>query len=286
MVAAVPSVRGLWSFAREREKIRLRRAAGEPPPWTKDDVLARFRFCNVRRADDAGTQWYLDTVAESQETEEELLWSTVFYRLVNNPAWFDVVGFPSLASWKKRRPHWETKIRNGPKVYSPAYLTFGGASKGYSGRMPHSEKLILSLRYSAIYGRFTGLSTHLSLEGFWKWLQEIPHVGPFIATQVYRDLFLARALRQFDEDSFVYLGPGARSGLALLGAVTSYDAQLALCEKIWKRQLEGPWGERLLLADVQSLLCEARKYWNIRAWLNGKRSRPKLRYYKNGVARV
>lgn len=44
------------SFAQEREAIRLRRAAGEGAPWTRDPIMADWSFCNVRREDDRVTQ--------------------------------------------------------------------------------------------------------------------------------------------------------------------------------------------------------------------------------------
>jgi alpha-glutamyl/putrescinyl thymine pyrophosphorylase clade 1 len=41
------------SVMRERETIRLRRAQGLPRPWTADPILHSYRFCNIKREDDA-----------------------------------------------------------------------------------------------------------------------------------------------------------------------------------------------------------------------------------------
>ena len=41
----------LWNYIEERERIRLRKEAGEPFPWTADPILrqAPLRECLVRR---------------------------------------------------------------------------------------------------------------------------------------------------------------------------------------------------------------------------------------------
>ena len=45
-------VAAFFDFCRERERIRVRREAGEPPPWSADPVFQRGRFLNVFREDD------------------------------------------------------------------------------------------------------------------------------------------------------------------------------------------------------------------------------------------
>ncbi len=39
----------LWRFAAERQRIYLRRLAGEIGPWTDDPVLSAYRFTNAFR---------------------------------------------------------------------------------------------------------------------------------------------------------------------------------------------------------------------------------------------
>jgi hypothetical protein len=49
----------LWAYIEERERIRLRKEAGEPFPWTEDPILRAFKFTNVRRIHDRTTQAFL-----------------------------------------------------------------------------------------------------------------------------------------------------------------------------------------------------------------------------------
>ena len=46
----------LWRFAAKRQRIYLRRLAGEIGPWTDDPVLAAYRFTNAFRAADRVSQ--------------------------------------------------------------------------------------------------------------------------------------------------------------------------------------------------------------------------------------
>ena len=48
--------RPLFAYMIEREKIRQRKEAGEPAPWTDDTILQEGRFTNVRRSDDRTTR--------------------------------------------------------------------------------------------------------------------------------------------------------------------------------------------------------------------------------------
>ena len=60
-------IRTYFELAREREQIRRRRLAGNPPPWTADPVLQRWRICNVRREDDRTTMWFREHVRDRLE---------------------------------------------------------------------------------------------------------------------------------------------------------------------------------------------------------------------------
>jgi hypothetical protein len=49
-------VRAFFDWCIEREAIRVRREAGQPPPWSHDPVFQKGRFLNVFREDDKGTK--------------------------------------------------------------------------------------------------------------------------------------------------------------------------------------------------------------------------------------
>ena len=49
-------VRAFFDWCIEREAIRVRREAGQPPPWSQEPVFQQGRFLNVFREDDKGTK--------------------------------------------------------------------------------------------------------------------------------------------------------------------------------------------------------------------------------------
>src|SRR6516162_11515615 len=51
-----------WRFAVERQEIFFARAAGKPPPWTEDRILAEFKFTNAFRAADRVSQYLIRNV--------------------------------------------------------------------------------------------------------------------------------------------------------------------------------------------------------------------------------
>ena len=50
-IAAVntPSVEGFWNFCWERELIRVRKATGEPPPWTENKNPPNYHLFNLQK---------------------------------------------------------------------------------------------------------------------------------------------------------------------------------------------------------------------------------------------
>ena len=55
--ARAKGVGDLLYWIEERERMRARKGADAPQPWTVDEILRTGRFCNVRREDDAVTRW-------------------------------------------------------------------------------------------------------------------------------------------------------------------------------------------------------------------------------------
>jgi len=56
-VEKFPLIEKLSYWVREREKVRIRKEAGEPKPWSPDWVFQQIYFCNVHREDDRVTRW-------------------------------------------------------------------------------------------------------------------------------------------------------------------------------------------------------------------------------------
>ena len=71
--------------------MRRRREAGEAPPWSKDEILATYRFCNVNVQDDAGSRAIFDTFTKPYADHPGLIVALVVCRFTNEPAVFEAV---------------------------------------------------------------------------------------------------------------------------------------------------------------------------------------------------
>ena len=86
-------------FIRVREAIRLRRAAGAPPPWTDNQILREWSFCNVRREEDRVTRWIAERWRNPHADDPDLWFAMAVARFVNWPDALAEIGYP--VPWSK-----------------------------------------------------------------------------------------------------------------------------------------------------------------------------------------
>src|SRR5438552_2556318 len=75
-----------WRFAAERQEIFFARMTGLPPPWTKDRILAEFKFTNAYRAADRVSQFLIRHVIYRRDLPnsiEEIFFRTMLFKLFN-----------------------------------------------------------------------------------------------------------------------------------------------------------------------------------------------------------
>jgi alpha-glutamyl/putrescinyl thymine pyrophosphorylase clade 1 len=125
---ASPLDRFLYYIA-ERWQIRQKRLQGLPPPWTIDEVLASYRFCNIRRSDDKVTRWLLDHWYRPNRSHTNLLLACALARYINLPTTLALIGFPH--GWYPERIKEAARdiAKRDLPVFSVAYGTFGGSAK-------------------------------------------------------------------------------------------------------------------------------------------------------------
>jgi hypothetical protein len=261
----LPSIEGFWSFVQERELIRIRKESGNPPPWTNDLILQDYHFCNIRRADDFGTRWYVNLMSPKPRWGfREVLWRTMLYRLVNNIKWFNEVSLFGYGGWGRNRDKWVQRIMDAPKPHSPAYIVL--QTLHVTDRKTQLIKVLDELYDWFRYGNGDKQIQNCSaLEEVWKTLQQPHGIGPFIALQVFRDLLLIGAL-PFKENDFTYLGPGAQLGIHMLNSLddwgktapSSYASMYRFCEALHANQPERI--QPLVLGDIEHCCCEYAKY--------------------------
>jgi len=76
-------VEAFYNWCIERDRIRSKRDAGEPPPWTDDPVFQNGRFLNVFREDDKGTKAVLRFAETVKDSVPDLIHALLFARWCN-----------------------------------------------------------------------------------------------------------------------------------------------------------------------------------------------------------
>ena len=274
-VKNLPAGERLLYWVRERESLRLKKESGASRPWTDDDILSTYRFCNVRRADDRVSRWLLDHWYTPHHGHPNALLACALARWVNLPDSLGAVGFPerwdpARVAGTLKRVHSESG-----QVFNSAYVIAAGG-KG-------SDKIDTVVdEYLAPLVKNPPRIDTSSMERTWEALREYRGYGSFMAGQVVADLRWATPGAWQDKDSWAPVGPGSARGMNRLhgrdvGARLSQERFLEelrglmdLCRKELPSEITG----RLEAADYQSVCCEWDKHERA-LWGGG---RPKARY--------
>lgn len=233
----------------EREKIRKLKEAGTPKPWTTDPVLQRFRFCNVRREDDAVSRWLFQNW---YPVTGPTVYAAVLARSLNRVSSLDRALKTGLAvTWD--RGNWNElpkPLFNGSAYSLRGTMNAWGASGIGTGRSAIGDLLAFVYRSS--------VKPAGSIQSTYDRLRSIKGIGPFLASQIAMDLGTALGGNLPDENEFSPEGPGSNKGLALLQNNSSddfYQIIAKLC-KDWSTRT----GLTLRVRDVEQVLCEWHKY--------------------------
>ena len=264
-----------WRFAAERQRIFFLRAKAEPPPWTDDPILQRYKFTNAYRASDRVSQYLIreviyDAERDFTDTFFRIILFKIFNRIETWQALERAIGDLSVADFDPLRlgAILEGELAAGRCIYSGAYIMPTG------GRRQRKHRLHLELLASMVQDRLPDrIASCNSMGEAFEALLAYPTVGPFLAYQWVTDLNYAAHLN-FEEMEFVMPGPGARDGIRKcfmdLGDWTEADLIRWVAdeqEQQFERldiEFSSLWGRRLQLIDCQSLFCEVDKYARVK----------------------
>ncbi len=257
-----PTERQFWDFCAERYNIHvLRFYKKQPPPWTDDPILQTYKFCNIFRHHDRGTQWAIDNII-NLHVPSQVFFRTVAYRCCNRIETFERYGFPAMDG-RSIRGFIRGLSRCEDPVFNSAYRA---SAFGSTPRLEIYTKILMGAKSLAMQHNsfMMKLRTTRSMLHAWEMIQILPGVGPFIANEILLDLtydgksFFINGIKE----NFVNVGPGAQVGLELMyGKLSNREAQSQLTSmkskqrKYWPRELPA-----LKIHDVQFAMCEFRKY--------------------------
>ena len=269
----VCSMPGLLYFIWEREAIRIARENGHPAPWTADPVLRKYKFTNIRRRDDRGSQWVIKHLIQPNRNRLDLWFTLLVARLVNwpptlqaliqtgvlpcSPEEFDAAQFESVL---------EALRATGVKVYSGAYMLYPTKNPGINKARTVAKYIIGSAIEHAddISASLWNNEGGMSIERFVAELSKCFGISTFIAGQVAADLTYT-GMDVEDFLTYAPIGPGSSRGLNYLLGKPPFATW---GQKDFNSQLRNIYAEvfdqleivDLTLHDVQNCMCEYSKY--------------------------
>lgn len=270
-----------YSYAIERERIRLRKAAGESWPWTRNEILRTYKFTNVRREHDA-TSVALRKIYEQHQhaPREQVLLNCALARYFGTAEWTQAAGWQrDFTSRTRERLEGLAEIRlsGGLRVFTGAYIV---PNCGYE---EPKHQFVLRRCIKEMWDCRHVVLSHMHAGS---WQVTIEHLcrlmgwGPFMAKEVtldtmyfsstwaHSDACTGGALRSVPLDYWTWtpIGPGALRGLARVFAKPR--RQVGLEDLLLLHDAQGEhwppqWG-RLAPTDVQFALCEFDKFERVR----------------------
>lgn len=270
----VCSMESLLYFAWEREVIRIVKERGGDKPWTKDPVLAKYKFTNIHRRDDRVSRWIIQNIIKPNEHRGDLWFILLIARLINWPPTLqhlidDGVLFKRAGDFDPEEfsRSVESYKATGNKVYSGAYMVYptkmdiGGVKS-----LAIAQHIILPALEKGDYIESSVFSEDPSVEGFVGELSRCFGISTFMAGQVAADLTYCDHLSEAkDLYTFAPIGPGSSRGLNYLhgrkpfASWSQADFNSALM-KINEKMIDTLEIGDLTLHDVQNIMCEYSKY--------------------------
>jgi hypothetical protein len=286
-----------FGFMAERERIRLRREAGSPAPWTQDDILAAYKFTNVRRQHDRTSRELIEDFysRHSNSDKSEILLNCALFRYFGTIEFARAIGWqdPILFDPERVKSIAKTRLSEGQRVFTGAYVITN------QGIAAPKQNVVVDYFIKGLFNALSGL-IHV-VETTNKWEDLIAHMKNvvgfggtgFMAKEVVLDTMYTGFWGPVNVDGFSFpsdwllytpIGPGALRGAARLlghddpkapGTKISQVKAASLIRDLCDFQGDY-WPEefgKLAPHDIQFQLCEWDKYQRVLLGQGRPRSR-------------
>lgn len=283
-----------WYFAYERQNIWYKKLIESPPPYTCDDILREYKFCNAYRVLDRVSQYMLKNVIYNGKSylKEDMLFRIILFKIFNKEETWEYLianlGDITLSnfSFYKYDKLLSNRKDEGEKIYNDAYISCANKAFGYD--LKHQNHLALldkMFRKDKIYDNV--IKAH-SMEDVFNILKSYPLIGDFMAYQLATDINYSN-VTDFDESSFTIVGPGAKRGIDKCFKSHkdySYEDIIKYMYSIQEAEFNRLGydfkyigNRKLQLIDIQNLFCETDKYLRVkRPDLKSNRVKIKKKY--------
>lgn len=264
-----------WYFACERQNIFWKKLNGEKAPWTDDEILQTYKFCNSYRVNDRVSQYLLKNVIYNgkQYNDENTIFRILLFKLFNKEStWnllLDKFGDVTLETFdsKQYSKVLENAILSGVKIYNDAYISCANKSFGYDRK--HDNHLALLNKIFKIDKAHLKILKAKTMEEAFNILKSYPLIGNFMAYQLVTDINYSDVV-DWTEDEFTVAGPGSLRGITkcfISRGEMSYEDIIKYMyehqEEEFKRldlKFKKIGNRSLQLIDCQNIFCELDKY--------------------------
>jgi hypothetical protein len=266
-------VEELFAFVKERHSIYLKRLHGEEKPWTEDEILQSYRFCNVYRELDKETIWINYNWRRPHLTDPDLWFAMVVARMFNWSPTLAAIGYPAPFKPDVMLRRYEDFAANNKKTFTGAYMIRAEPAKPGEGKANYLIDDVFGPMWSQ---RKEIRKAYLScdyLRNFHEYLSEFYGMGSFMAGQVVADLKYGHPLNKAqDWWTWAAMGPGSLRGM---NRVLGIEVTNRMTQKEWERYLvqlqvliaplvKKAGMKRLHNQDLQNCLCEFDKYERVK----------------------
>ena len=280
-----------WYFACERQNIFIKKLNGEPSPWTTDEILQNYKFCNSYRVNDRVSQYLLKNVIYNGKKypNDDMLFRILLFKLFNKESTWELLldHFQDITLKTFNKEEYskvlEEAISNGVKIYNDAYISCANKAFGYD-RKHDNHLALLDKMFNIDKMQKKIIKCKTMKEGF-DIIKSYPLIGNFMAYQLVTDINYSETVN-WKEDEFTVAGPGSLRGIKKCfidkGDLSNEDIIRYMYEhqdKEFKRlnlNFKRIGNRPLQLIDCQNIFCELDKYCR-EAFPNLKSNRTKIK---------
>ena len=267
-----------WYFACERQNIFLKKLNNLPAPWTDDEILRTYKFCNSYRVNDRVSQYLLKNVIYNNKkyTKETMLFRIILFKLFNKES-FNQSKYSNVL---------KNALNNGVKIYNDAYISCANKAFGYDKK--HDNHLALLNKMFVVDKVQNKILECKNMKEAFNIIRSYPLIGNFMAYQLVTDINYSDIVN-WQENEFTVAGPGSIRGIKKCfinkGNMTdeeiikymyeNQDKEFKRLNLNFKRIINRP----LQLIDCQNIFCELDKYLRVAVpQLKSNRTKIKKKY--------
>lgn len=277
-----PDYRPALYWMTEREAIRIKKERGDGRVLmrlTQDPILAKYRFCNVRREDDRVTRWIDKHIRKPFRHHNNLWFMLCLARQVNWPDTLsDLIYAPGVFQLDGRfEPKvfsrvLEKRAAEGEKVFTGAYIVTAGPIKGQS-KAKHVGNVTLGRLWKDRH-RFehyfaANMPDERDLQEVHSMLMEYNGWGPFLAYQAVVDMRFTNLLNKaYGVRNWAAAGPGTIRGLNRLHHRDT-DTRITQKQALYEMTELSDFLRKATdieydFSDIPNILCETDKYLRVK----------------------